>query len=174
MNFVYDVLNLVLLSVIVFQDFKYRAVSWVVFLALFLLVFITALQQNPIGYVAEQFVFNSVFILVQLVLLSIYFSIKNQKATNIINTYLGLGDILFFLILAAFFPFLNFVFVYVLSLFAIATAYLFYRIIKKNAATQIPLAGGMALSVIFLLILKNSIKNFNFYDETYLLSFLLI
>ena len=169
MNLFIDILILGLLGVIAFQDFKYRAVSWVVFPVLLMLVVVGAFQQNSVGYIVEQLLFNFLFVVSQLLMLTIYFSIKNHKATNIFNTYLGLGDVLFFVVLAASFSFLNFVFVYIFSLLSVAVVYLFYRLLKKNATSQIPLAGGMAVSLVFLMLLKNSTEGLNFYDDAYLM-----
>ena len=172
MSLLYDLLGMGLLGIIAFQDFKYKAVSWIVFPILFLLSVLSVLQESAFEYVAGQLMLNLIFIAFQLFILTVYFTIKNRKFINIGKNYLGLGDILFFVVLAASFSFLNFVFIYILSLFGIAIIYMLYRIIKKNAAEKIPLAGGMAIVMISCLLFKNSTVNFNFYDDTYALAFL--
>ena len=172
MNLLYDFVSIGLLGMVAFQDFKYKTVSWILFPVLFLITIWTALQLNSFEQVAEQLMFNLAFVVFQLLILTVYFSVKHRKLINIGNTYLGLGDILFFVVLATSFSFLNFVFVYFLSLFAIAMVFMLYRVIKKSATTQIPLAGGMAVVMIFCLLLKNSPVNFNFYDDTFALAFL--
>lgn len=171
MNSFYDIISISLLGVIVFQDFKYKAVSWIVFPALFLLFVLAALEQNSIVYVVEQFLFNIVFVLFQLFMVTVYFSIKSRKIINIEKNYLGSGDILFFIVLAVSFSFLNFVFVYILSLIAVVAAYLFYQLFKKNATEQIPLAGGMAILMILCLGLKYVNGSLNFHDDSYALEF---
>ncbi|MDQ3191759.1 MAG: hypothetical protein M3Q58_09205 [Bacteroidota bacterium] len=171
MNLFYDILSISLLGLITFQDFKYKAVSWLVFPALFLIFILTALEQNSVAFIAEHLLFNMMFVLFQLLMVTVYFSIKNRKIINIEKNYLGSGDILFFIILASSFSFLNFVFVYILSLIAVVAAYLFYQIFKKNATDQIPLAGGMAILMIICVGLKNIIGNINFHDDSNALEF---
>ena len=166
---IYDILSIILLGIIVFQDFKYKAISWIILPLLFVFTLISAFQKNAVIYVGEQFILNMAFILFQLAMVTVYFSVKNRKMINIWNTYLGLGDLLFFIILAGSFSFINFVLVYLSSLFIIIVAYALYRIIKKDGSEQIPLAGGMAAVMIFCLLFKNS-KNLNFYDNTFVLA----
>ncbi|HET6243898.1 MAG: hypothetical protein H0V01_04430 [Bacteroidetes bacterium] len=169
MSLFYDIMSISLLSIIAFQDFKYKAVSWMVFPALFLLFVLAALEQNTIGFIAEHFLLNMVFVLFQLLMVTVYFSIKSRKIINIERNYLGSGDILFFIVLAVSFSFLNFVFVYILSLIAVVAAYLFYRLFKKNTAEQIPLAGGMAVLLAFFYVLKIINMPFNFHDDSFAL-----
>ena len=105
-------------------------------------------------------------------LLTIYMSIKNKKIKNIINTYLGIGDVLFFITLTVAFSPVNFIAFYILSLIVTLLFYVFYNAILRNTSSQIPLAGMQSICLIIVLLYSQFLKDFNFYNDDYLVGFL--
>ncbi|MCH2045461.1 MAG: hypothetical protein MK212_15190 [Saprospiraceae bacterium] len=98
--------------------------------------------------------FNLSFILVQLILLSIYFSIKHRQWINISKDYLGLGDILFFIPLSLLFSPFYFVVFFVLSLSLILSIVLIRQVFFVKAQANIPLAAALSLTLLLFLSLE--------------------
>jgi hypothetical protein len=140
MKYIFPLVLLTLLILISYQDFKYRAVSWILFPVLTGLFVLDHFTYRTFTLSRFAFFFNLTFIMLQLVLLTVYFSVKNKKYVKIWEAHLGLGDILFFVILSLILTPFNFLLFYISSL-VMALAFVF--ISSKNTATPltIPLAG---------------------------------
>ncbi len=152
------------LLLIVYQDFKHRYISaWVLVLLLGLAI---TLGIQSIGLVdtLKNALFNCAFLSLQLIIVSIYFSIKSKKWVNITSEQIGWGDILFFLPLACFLGPVWFLFFYMISLVLILCFYLILKITFTQNEETIPLAGGQALCLIVLVLLKWSI-GFDLYEN---------
>lgn len=137
------------LVIITYQDFKERKISWLSIPALVL--FFSWYAVIDLGSWRDYFLnvtFNLLFIAIQLSTLFIYFSIKAGKFTNLINSKIGIGDILFFVALTFAFTTVNFILFYVGSLSIITISFLFAKLFFKNVSPQIPLAGAMAAILI--------------------------
>lgn len=134
---------------IIYEDFKYRAIHWV-WVALFAGIIIIV---YPIDW--EQSFLNALFMGLQLFLLNIYFSIKNRRWINLFENYLGIGDLVFFLPLCLLFSPVNFILFFIASLSLTLLGYLVYQIsFPDNKVQTIPLAGAMAIVLIFVLLVS--------------------
>ena len=144
----------VILCFIVFQDFKFKAVSWILFPLLAIISFIISIQQLPVRTVLLNSLLNVAFFSTQLVLISIYFSIKKWKISWILNRYLGLGDVLFlFAIIFLFHP-VNYI-LFLVSGFAFSLFLsVIYFVLYKPQEKHIPLAGIMSIILAILVILR--------------------
>ena len=134
---------------ITYQDFKYRAVHLVFLLSLFAASILDAIQyKRPIGQMLQTFI----FLLVVLVLLSTYLSLKSREIINPIKQHLGLGDLLFFLATIPMFCFNGYILFFISGLlFALLASQIF----KEKLTDQgIPLAGLMAVFLIAIKILQ--------------------
>ncbi len=129
------------LSFIFFQDLKDRAVSWYFFPLLFLFTFLLRLQKIDITSCLLDCGLNMLFVIVQLVMVWGYFSVKSRKFVNITKDYLGIGDILFLLAITPLFSPVVFVLFYVTSLLVIVISIILIRLVKANKNDYIPLAG---------------------------------
>ncbi|MFI5219073.1 MAG: prepilin peptidase [Bacteroidia bacterium] len=162
MSWIVDALCFVFLSVIIYQDFKYRQIAWVLLAALFVLFFVkSSFNKNP----AEVFInilFSMAFIAIQLMLLTFYFSLRQKKIFNIVNTYLGLGDILFLIVLTALFAPVNYILFFITGMFITLAGYGIYIFIKKDMNYKIPLAGCLGMQLVICFILQYPMAlNFN-------------
>jgi hypothetical protein len=113
---------------------------------------------------------NLAFIVIQLVVLTAYFSLKSGRWVNITARLLGLGDILFLGCMALYLPVLNFLFFYLASLVAVL---LFWGIWQRVSVTKnkyIPLAGLQSFMVLVLLAGDWWCCSFNLTDDTWLLN----
>lgn len=158
------------LLLISFQDFKQREISWVLIPLIFLAFFFKATTSVTISNLITNSLFNLAFIAIQLVILTAYISIKNKKMINILHQHIGLGDLLFFIVLCLAFSPANFIVFYILSLIAtLAGCIIYIKIFSKKMMDEIPLAGGMASVLIIVLLINKAVIHLNFYDDSNLL-----
>ena len=76
-------------------------------------------------------------------MITVYFSVKERTFVNIINTKIGIGDVLFFIACAFIFSLPNFILFFTFSLLASA---LIVALFQKSIGKQnIPLAGIMSV-----------------------------
>jgi len=144
-------ITFVLLGIIV-QDFKQRSVYALWFPILVLLFCISRLYSAAsIRDVLLSTGANLLFLGLQFIMLTAYFSIKARCAVNITTGLLGWGDVLFLASLAFYLPVLSFVAFYLLSLVFALAAWLFWKSASGSSQKQIPLAGLQSLLLVCLL-----------------------
>lgn len=127
-------------SVIVWQDFRQRAVVWIVFPMLILTLLVLHLLNTGSLAVAISLGFN--LLLLGLILLVLWFYTVVVRKKNFLNVSLGLGDILFLLALAIGFPTVTFIILLGSGLLAALLAHGVVSVFRKWQT--IPLAGLMA------------------------------
>lgn len=149
-----NILLVAILLLIAFEDFKWRKVTAALILGCFVVSVWVALASNHLSVVVFQSVVNIVIVLLQLVVVTFYFSLKHGKLTNILKQYMGLGDILLLLAIVPLFTpliftlFLAAVYLTVLLLFLLLHG---LRMVKDKT---IPLAGGISLLLAIFLLAK--------------------
>lgn len=153
------------LLIIVFQDFKSREISWFLIPLLAIGFWLKALQQMNWNELIIYTGVNLLMVFVNLLCVAVIISIRQRKWTNIINTYLGLGDILFFAVLTVAFSPFNFVLFYLGSISIISLYYGIEVIRKRNTRLLIPLAGAMSLLLILVLIGELLPSTYNCYTD---------
>lgn len=150
---------------IIYEDFRYRAIHWFWVLALVILM----LFFYPINWSLS--LLNFSFLVFQLFALSLYFSWKNRRWTNIVDQYIGLGDLVFFLPLCGLFaPFTFLVFFIISLLFSLLSFFLVKKLLLPKMET-IPLAGCMAIVLIGFLLL-DSFTSFDLNNDYFFLKML--
>ena len=159
---------LLLLTIIVLQDFKHRLISWPLIPLLFLCFLAQGLIKSPIPELFRYTLFNLTFIFLQLLVLTLYISIKQKKIVNIINSYLGLGDILFFAVITIAFSPINFILFYLAGLIFTLISYRIYIAIHTAGSKEIPLAGTMSAAMILIILTDCWAPGNHFYDDTLL------
>jgi hypothetical protein len=141
-----------LLSFIFIQDLLYRGVYWFLFPVLVAaLMFLHFLQPADFPLLWQSLLLNIGFIMVQLLLLTVYLSLKGRKLVNITAGLLGWGDVLFLLAIAFYLSFLNYIFFYTSSLPVVLFLWLLWQFLSKNKNPHIPLAGFQSLLFIVFL-----------------------
>jgi hypothetical protein len=142
------VLTVSLLCIVIYQDFRYRAVVWIIFPALFISIYsFMAVSQNY-QYALQCFVINSLFVFFQFALIYLFYRVKGIKFKNVTRDYIGWGDILFILVVTPAFPIQIFIIYLVSGYFLTLIVFLTlrYLIPKYTSIHQlIPLAGTMAI-----------------------------
>lgn len=130
---------------IAYQDFRFRAISiWTLPLMAILTVIINVHEITPAVLLTNTLV-NILVFAIQLLAVTIYFSLKHKKITNIVNRYLGLGDILFVGVMAIMFSPVQFIIFLVFGLIIVGVGYAIIRLLVENISATIPLAGGFSV-----------------------------
>lgn len=144
---------IVILSIILIQDVKMRAVYWF----LFPLLGGIAFWYNYKNITAQNLLWNGTFVLFSMIFLTLYVSIKQKKLTAIWNGFFSWGDILFLIVITPIFTFSEYLLFFtagtILTLVFHAVAMLFFRDNKT-----VPYAGYMSLSLILFLIFQSVLK----------------
>lgn len=167
-----DYLIIGMLAFVSFQDFKYRAVSVIVFPVLFIIAVFRGIQLLGWQNLSMLFIFNLAFLFFQWLCLTLYFSVKEKKLTDITKRYIGWGDVLFMLILCLFFSFINFIVFYTFALLTIISTFICYKLFAKNNNKEIPLAGSIALLLLLCLVSNYFLKEIDFYNDSRILNYL--
>lgn len=160
------ILLFLLLSMVVYQDFRFKGVYWIAFPLLLVICCIYRFLISP-SLLWENTVINFAFVLSQIALVHAYFYIKYKRIVKIINVHLGLGDILFLLCISPLFSLLSYIVFYSVSLFISLIATLVYISISKKQLL-IPLAGFQAvilmITLVSLIVMRRpDLMTFDFY-----------
>lgn len=138
--------TIVLLGLITWQDFKYRAVYWFIFPLLMFVLLIKFALNSPFQ-TFHHLLTNLFVLLIQLVLLSIWMYFRGKTSGTLKKCYIGLGDVLFFIILAMNFAPIAFIAFQLLSLSLTLITVLLLKATGRRV-DQIPLAGCQSLLLI--------------------------
>lgn len=135
-------LKLILILVfafVLYQDFKSRMVYWFFYPIIGVLAFTIQANFLPLSVALVNFGFNLLFIGIILTISLLYVKFKKLDFKNTI----GIGDVLFFVFIAASFSIVSF---FVLFVFSLVFSLIVHLILnsKKEDAT-VPLAGYMSL-----------------------------
>ncbi|MEM9821100.1 MAG: hypothetical protein AAF985_08515 [Bacteroidota bacterium] len=132
---------------IIYEDFRYRAIHWFWIALLSMLLCLV----YPINW--HFTLINMGLLCIQMCGLTAYFSWKNKQLTNIVNRYIGLGDLVFFLPTCALFAPFAFLMYFIIGCSFSLLCFLLYRQWNQSVQNSIPLAGGMAMVLIAFVLL---------------------
>lgn len=153
-----EILFLIVLGILFYQDMKEQKVSlWMLLLGLFSGGFLHFLHQDSLVFLSTILI-NLLFVSIIFSVLLLYSKFKLQK--NIFDVF-GLGDLLFFTILAVSLPILSFLTVFVFS--TIFSLILFLMLKRYFTTNTVPLAGLQSLFLAIVLILNTFIDSVNIY-----------
>lgn len=133
------------LVLVIYEDFTSRSIHWYWIALMILLALFASPWQVPYLLV------NLLLVVFQLALLTLYFSFKHGKVVNILDRYLGLGDVLFLIPMGILFSPGNFISFFMLSLMLSLASHLMLQVCFLPGPKTIPLAGYMALTLLLLL-----------------------
>ena len=157
--------TIALLLWLFWEDLKHRAVYWWLFALLVVCLSLNALQwASPQEWLIQSGC-NLGFLVLQLILLTSYFSFKSGRLILLTSGWLGTGDIIFMACTSTAMGVLNFVLFHILSLIIVLAAALLFPSLRTRG---VPLAGlqGLLLACLFGILLCT---NWNLYDQTWLL-----
>ena len=158
MNLSLEIIFITTLGVLFYQDIKERKVSvWVLVVGGFLGGILHFMQQTQIVFVSS-IVMNITFIALVFGVLCLYTKIILQN--NIFQVF-GMGDLLFFILLAVSLPLVSFLMVFIFSL--LFSLLIFILVKRKLKDKTVPLAGLQSLFLILVLLANKLIPKIELY-----------
>jgi hypothetical protein len=161
-----NIITLLLCTVLVlisYYDFRYRALPVYLIVIAVILSILFSFTSNVFHSVLKFSGENILLLTLQLGLTSLYFSARKRKFTNIFESYLGTGDLVFFIVLVFCFSPLNFIIFIIISGFVTILAY-----IGANRQALIPLAGCQSLVLCLILLATLISANIQPYNDLFL------
>lgn len=143
---------LVVLACLFFQDIRSRMVY--VFWFPVLAVLFIGLNWERFGSVAAiwpAILFNLGFLALQLLLLTVYFSLKKKSAVNITTTLIGWGDIMLLISCAFYFSAIGYCIFYLVAILLSLVIWVLFKLASGSREERIPLAGLQSMILVFLL-----------------------
>lgn len=158
MKIIITLLLILILGILFYQDLKERKVSfWILVLGILLGGILHFLEQQSIVFLTNVGV-NICFVTVIFGILCVYAKLKLKK--EILKVF-GIGDLLFFVLLAVSLPILSFLMVFVFSL--IFSLIVFLLLKNKLKEKTVPLAGLQSLFLALVLIANKMIPTIDLY-----------
>jgi hypothetical protein len=145
MSLVVQILLLLLLGLTFFQDWKFRAVHWILFPLIALDACLIFFMQQGDWKVTG---LNLTFVFIVISVLFIYVSVREQKWTNIFKAHFGIGDVLFLIAIIPLFGNTNYILFFISGMVISMLLHFGISLIKKSET--IPLAGYLAVYLIGL------------------------
>jgi hypothetical protein len=154
---IYTLLTIFLIPILLLiflQDLKKRTIH----VGLPIVIFLLALLVNYISLDLNFSViaYNVTFVLINIIGLTLYLSFKSKSFVNPIDTYIGLGDIVFFLALTPLFNLKPFILFFILGLLFSLLMHVAFMLFKR--IQTIPLAGYLSLFLILNILAENFFK----------------
>lgn len=148
-----------LLSFIAYEDLKQRSFHVVSLMGCFTITLLKLIHSNPSVNTYWQFSYNIIFSFALLGLSYLLLLIRKNSPMSL-DSFVGLGDILFYILLSFHFSFTNYILFLCIN-FQIALLYSFI-FLRKKPVKQIPLAGIFSISYVLLLSVASysGIRNF--------------
>lgn len=151
-----------LLFLAFYQDWKYRAISWLIFPGVLLCAAtLFWVNENEV----EILLFNIVFLAVIFGVLFLYISVKRQRWVNLFKADIGLGDLLFLIAVSPLFSDRNFILFFISGMLFSGLIHVVVSLRHKNP--KIPLAGYLALYIIGLQGFSLLTQNNLFYNPVF-------
>lgn len=158
------ILLIVVLLFIIYQDFRFQAVSWIFFLIGFVFNIFVAVKFNSIPNLFFNVSFIALFILFQLSIIYFFSWFKYKKRINIFESVFGFGDLLFLIMIIPLFSPLNFIVYFIASVMFSLLVYSILNLIGIYKKQRIPLAGLQSLFLLIVIISQIFIK-FSLYND---------
>lgn len=161
---------MLILFMLVYQDFKYRMVYAFLFpLLAALFVLLRWMGQESLTAIFRESARALFFLGSQLLLLTLYFSLRSKRWVLISDQLLAWGDILLLAVIGCYLSFLNYIFFYLLSAMATLLCWTVWQAGRKKPAAGIPLAGFQALFFAAAFIYSCIFPSFRLQDDYWIL-----
>lgn len=162
------IMALLALVSISYQDFRYRGVYWILFPVLSLLFLLIKYRQTGWDTTWQDAAYGMGFLILQLILVWLYFIVKERKLVNVIDSYIGLGDILFLVVLAFYLSPVNYVLFYIFSLVLVLVYVLAVRNMTWIDHKHIPLAGLQSAFLSMLILWDMITSQLDLYKDAWI------
>ena len=162
MSLIFHIVLGALLIVAFYEDWKFRAITWLVFPAVGIVTLLIFILPGGDWKVPGS---NLIFVLIIMTALTIWVSVRERKPTNIFKKHFGIGDLLFFIAILPLFGCQNFVLFFISGMMLSCLVHI--GVTKKTQHLTIPLAGYLA---VYVLLLKSAslVLNVDLFHITFL------
>lgn len=145
----------ILAALILLQDFRSRSVLWILFPLLAAAGILLGYREVGLKQLLLNSAVNLVLLLMQLVLLALFFLPRTGWRIKAMTEKIGPGDVLFLIVCCFFFSPVNFLAFHIVSLLlALVLHFIFLRNRKYNSSgSTVALAGWQALALLLVLLL---------------------
>jgi len=140
------------LLILTIQDFRLRAVHWILFPIILMLFIADSLSHVELKDYISGVAINLLLVSAQGVILFVYYIVQGKKLKHILTRILGLGDILFIIIMAFAFSWTSFILFYIAGLIFALFFWMIRIFITGNNRGLVPLAGLLAIYMIIVMI----------------------
>ncbi len=164
-----DIISVATLGILSWQDFRSRRIAWWLLPILAITFFLASSQMNSVSEIGMGFSLNITFLLIQFLFVWIWFSLKQRKFSKLIDSQIGLGDLLFMICIAFAFSPANFMIFYTIGMIVTLLVTIIVRLFRSNEKSEIPLAGALAIPLIILCSARIVIPTMNFYNDEWLI-----
>ncbi len=137
----------IVLIIIIWQDLKQRAIHVSLPFFLFLIALVINFFTDHLDYMMS--LKNIGFVVINILGLVLYYSVKNKSIVNPIDSMIGLGDILFFIAITPLFDLKSYILFFIVGMLFSLILHIIVNTIKKQKT--VPLAGYLALLLIVLI-----------------------
>ncbi len=141
-------------SIVVYQDLKMRLIHLV--LPIIILSLGIAIKWTTLNWVDSGLCF--VFLLLNLLVIVFYFSIKNRKLINPFQSMVGWGDALFLIAIVPYFSLRNYIIFFVLGMIFSLIVHTVLRLLFP-VEKSIPLAGYLSLFILGIIGINFFLEN---------------
>lgn len=155
-----------LLTVIFLQDFRERSISWYLIPLVFFSAVSVSVLEAGILISLKNLVINLMILSIEIFLLYAWIRLRTKTRVNIRNGFLGIGDVLFFVALTPLFSASTYVLFITGASFLVLITFGIYVLVKRNSGYKIPLAGGIAVLLIPVLLFRVFLFALPFTDNT--------
>lgn len=165
-----NIISILMLLVLFFQDFRMRAIHWSPLIILFFTILAEAFHAQGFSEVAGMVLRNTFFLMIQGIVLVLYYLVKGRSVKSIINVSIGSGDILLFLITTFCFSMVNFVIFYILSLILSLVLWLTVTMLFSPTEKSVPLAGLTSATLVLIFVFDRFSFSFDRFDDSLITS----
>lgn len=166
-----DSIGILTLGILSWQDFRSRQIAWWLLPVLAFVFFVVASSGNSVQEVGRGFAINMTFLCLQFLFVWVWFSVKQKKRSRLIDTHIGLGDVLFMICIAMAFSPANFIVFYILGMCMTLLVTIAVKLFRPGIGSEIPLAGALALPLMVLCLCRIFDPAVNFYNDEWVSSF---
>lgn len=162
-----SIILVLLLVVIAYQDLRHQRIQWILIAGAAGINFMMGIYRLPMSQVLLYTLMNCLFIIFNIGLLAAYLSIRfKADLRSMFSTYLGIGDVLFWISLAPMFSTINFIYFHLFSLLASLIVFIFLKtFIVPLKKSTVPLAGLQAVFYSFVMIAVWCGWEYDFYND---------
>jgi Flp pilus assembly protein protease CpaA len=164
-----DIVGILSLAALSWQDFRSRQIAWWLLPLMGAGLLLAGMQRTDLAEIGRSFSINFTFLVLQLLLLWAWLSVKNRAPVKMLDTHIGWGDVLFLSCTALAFSPANFLVFYVCGTLLVLLAVIIAMLFRKSSGRPlIPLAGALGLPMIGLCAWRLIEPSANFFDDSWL------